>query len=160
EHLELLVFPGASNRFTLFEDDNVGVAHRDGENVETAFELDWAARTLTIATPFGRRVLLPEKREMTLILRGVNEGHVSRDGEVLPSRYDHQTQSLSVDLGELGETQVLSLQVDMSTNDNRMERLYTFLDQAEIGYDLKDRLYRLLSQRLDPVNMMHQLQAL
>jgi len=41
-----------------------------------------------------------------------------------------------------------------------MERLYTFLDQAEIGYDLKDRLYRLLSQRLDPVNMMHQLQAL
>jgi hypothetical protein len=67
---------------------------------------------------------------------------------------------LSVELGTLGETQVLSLQVDMSTNDNRMERLYTFLDQAEIGYDLKDRLYRLLSQRLDPVNMMHQLQAL
>ena len=160
EHLELLVFPGASNQFTLFEDDNVGVAHRDGENVETAFELDWAARTLTIATPFGKRELLPEKREVTLILRGVNEGHVSRDGEVLPSRYDHKTQSLSVELGEIGETQVLSLQVDMSTNDNRMERLYTFLDQAEIGYDLKDRLYRLLSQRLDPVNMMHQLQAL
>lgn len=160
DHLELLVFPGASNRFTLFEDDNVGVAHRDGENVETAFELDWSARTLTIATPFGKRELLPEKREVTLILRGVNEGHVSRDGEVLPSRYDHQTQSLSVDLGELGETQVLSLQVDMSTNDNRMERLYTFLDQAEIGYDLKDRLYRLLSQRLEPVNLMHQLQAL
>ena len=78
----------------------------------------------------------------------------------MPSRYDHKTQSLSVELGEIGETQVLSLQVDMSTNDNRMERLYTFLDQAEIGYDLKDRLYRLLSQRLDPVNMMHQLQAL
>ncbi|WP_235195229.1 glycoside hydrolase family 31 protein [Exiguobacterium oxidotolerans] len=160
EHLDVHVFPGASNQFTLFEDDSVGVAHRDGENVETSFELDWVARTMTIAAPIGKQELLPEKRVITVILRGVNEGYVVRDGETLPGEYDPKKQSLTVSLGEVTETVTLSLQVEMSTNDNRMERLYEFLDQAEIGYDLKDRLYRLLTQRLEPINLMHQLQAL
>ncbi|WP_251135155.1 glycoside hydrolase family 31 protein [Exiguobacterium sp. s127] len=160
EHLDVHVFPGASNQFTLFEDDSVGVAHRDGENVETSFELDWVARTMTIAAPIGKQELLPEKRVITVILRGVNEGYIVRDGETLPGEYDPKKQSLTVSLGEVTETVTLSLQVEMSTNDNRMERLYEFLDQAEIGYDLKDRLYRLLTQRLEPINLMHQLQAL
>ncbi len=160
EHLDVHVFPGASNQFTLFEDDSVGVAHRDGENVETSFELDWVARTMTIAAPIGKQELLPEKRVITVILRGVNEGYIVRDGETLPGEYDPKKQSLTVSLGEVTETVTLSLQVEMSTNGNRMERLYEFLDQAEIGYDLKDRLYRLLTQHLEPINLMHQLQAL
>ncbi|WP_410502923.1 glycoside hydrolase family 31 protein [Exiguobacterium acetylicum] len=158
--LEVVVFPGASNRFTLFEDDSAGVAHRDGVNVETTFALDWGARELTIAAPTGHRDLLPENRSITLILRGVREGYVQRDGESVTGHYDHATQSLRVELGEVTDTITLSLQVEMSTNENKMDRLYAFLDQAEISYDLKDRLYRLLSQKLDPVNMMHQLQAL
>lgn len=160
KELEVVVFPGASNRFTLFEDDSSGVAHRDGVNVETTFALDWGARELTIAAPTGHRDLLPESRSITLILRGVREGYVQRDGESVTGHYDHATQSLRVELGEVTDTITLSLQVEMSTNENKMDRLYTFLDQAEISYDLKDRLYRLLSQKLDPVNMMHQLQAL
>ncbi len=160
EDLEVVVFPGASNRFTLFEDDSTGVAHRDGVNVETTFALDWGARELTIAAPTGHRDLLPENRSITLILRGVREGYVQRDGESLTGHYDHATQSLRVELGEVTDTITLSLQVEISTNENKMDRLYAFLDQAEISYDLKDRLYRLLSQKLDPVNMMHQLQAL
>ncbi|MCY1691545.1 DUF5110 domain-containing protein [Exiguobacterium sp. SL14] len=59
--LEVVVFPGASNRFTLFEDDSAGVAHRDGVNVETTFALDWGARELTIAAPTGHRDLLLRK---------------------------------------------------------------------------------------------------
>lgn len=160
KELEVVVFPGASNRFTLFEDDSAGVAHRDGVNVETTFALDWGARELTIAAPTGHRDLLPESRSITLILRGVREGYVQRDGESVTGHYDHATQSLRVELGEVTDTITLSLQVEMSTNENKMDRLYAFLDQAEISYDLKDRLYRLLSQKLDPVNMMHQLQAL
>jgi len=104
--------------------------------------------------------LLPENRSITLILRGVREGYVQRDGESVTGVYDHATQSLRVELGEVTDTITLSLQVEISTNENKMDRLYAFLDQAEISYDLKDRLYRLLSQKLDPVNMMHQLQAL
>jgi len=160
KELEVVVFPGASNRFTLFEDDSAGVAHRDGVNVETTFALDWEARELTIAAPTGHRDLLPENRSITLILRGVREGYVQREGESVTGHYDHATQSLRVELGEVTDTIILSLQVEMSTNENKMDRLYAFLDQAEISYDLKDRLYRLLSQKLDPVNMMHQLQAL
>lgn len=160
EHLDIHVFPGASNQFTLFEDDNTGVAHRDGENVETTFELDWVARTMTIAAPTGKQELLPKKRVITVILRGVNEGYIVRDGETLAGEYDPKKQSLTVTLGEVTDTVTLSLQVEMSTNDNRIERLYEFLDQAEISYDLKDRLYRLLTQRLEPINLMHQLQAL
>ncbi len=160
DDLEVVVFPGASNRFTLFEDDSTGVAHRDGVNVETTFALDWEARELTIAAPTGHRDLLPENRSIILILRGVREGYVQRDGESVTGVYDHATQSLRVELGEVTDTITLSLQVEISTNENKMDRLYAFLDQAEISYDLKDRLYRLLSQKLDPVNMMHQLQAL
>ncbi len=115
---------------------------------------------MTIAAPTGHRDLLPENRSITLILRGVREGYVQRDGESVTGVYDHATQSLRVELGEVTDTITLSLQVEISTNENKMDRLYAFLDQAEISYDLKDRLYRLLSQKLDPVNMMHQLQAL
>ncbi|WP_313635667.1 TIM-barrel domain-containing protein [Exiguobacterium sp.] len=96
DDLEVVVFPGASNRFTLFEDDSTGVAHRDGVNVETTFALDWEARELTIAAPTGHRDLLPENRSITLILRGVREGYVQRDGESVTGVYDHATQSLRV----------------------------------------------------------------
>lgn len=129
--LEVVIFPGATNTFTLYEDNGTDQAYETGAYAETTFSLDWEARTLHVRIT-GDTSVLPEGRNITILMRGVT-------GEVDYTQ-DTQTSRLVVEEFE-GETTV-NLPVDMTKNDNRIERLYRFLDRAEISYDLKDRLYR------------------
>ncbi|MCC5891667.1 glycoside hydrolase family 31 protein [Exiguobacterium sp.] len=129
--LEVVVFPGASNTFTLFEDNGTDRAYETGAYAETTFTLDWEARRLHIRVT-GDTTVLPEERNITLLVRGVKA-----EGE-----YERATQTLRVELGPIEEELTVELPVELTTNDNRLDRLYQFLDRAEIAYDLKDRLYR------------------
>ena len=47
--LELHVFPGADNRFVLYEDDGETLAYRQGRFAQTPMELQWGADRLTLA---------------------------------------------------------------------------------------------------------------
>lgn len=162
DHLDLVVFPGADNSFTLYEDNNVDVTHREGENALTTFALDWEERRLTIVPPAGHQDLLPESRFLTLYLRGVTDGSVSVNGNRLITHYDKETLTLEVEVGRISyeEEVILEIDVEMTKNENRLERLYFFLDKAEISFSLKDELYRMLERQPDPVTLMHQLQAM
>ncbi len=129
--LEVLVFPGASNTFTLYEDNGTDRDYETGAYAETTFTLDWTERKLHIQVT-GDRSVLPDERNVTLLLRGV-----TGSGE-----YKRETQTLRLELGTIDEELTVELPVDVTANDHRLDRLYRFLDRAEISYDLKDRLYR------------------
>ncbi|MCT4781938.1 MULTISPECIES: glycoside hydrolase family 31 protein [Exiguobacterium] len=129
--LEVVVFPGASNTFTLFEDNGTDRSYETGAYAETTFTLDWETRRLHIRVS-GDTTVLPEERNITLLVRGVKA-----EGE-----YERATQTLRIELGPIEEELTVELPVELTTNDNRLDRLYQFLDRAEIAYDLKDRLYR------------------
>lgn len=129
--LEVLIFPGASNTFTLYEDNGKDRGYETGAYAKTTFTLDWEERSLHIQVT-GDRSVLPVDRHVTLLLRGV-----TGSGE-----YKRETQTLRLELGPIRDELTVELPVDVTANDHRLDRLYRFLDRAEISYDLKDRLYR------------------
>jgi alpha-glucosidase (family GH31 glycosyl hydrolase) len=73
--LDLLLFPGADGRFTLYEDDNSTQNYLRGEFCATRIEQKQTADGLeiTIHAPEGKLDLLPAERTYTLRLRGVKE---------------------------------------------------------------------------------------
>ena len=131
-HLEVVVFPGASNTFTLYEDEGTNRDYEDSKYAETTFTLDWEARTLHIDVEDPHH-LLPKDRTLTVLVRGV----------VGDGTYDGSTQTLRIEVGNIDATHHVALPVEKTENAHRVDRLYRFLDRAEIAYDLKDRLYRM-----------------
>ncbi len=71
--LDLLLFPGADGRFTLYEDDNTTQNYLRGEFCTTLIEQKQTSNGLeiTIHAPAGKTDLLPADRSYTLHLRGV-----------------------------------------------------------------------------------------
>ncbi|TCI64208.1 glycoside hydrolase family 31 protein [Exiguobacterium sp. SH3S1] len=134
--LEVVVFPGASNTFTLYEDNGTDRAYETGAYAETTFTLDWDERSLHVHIT-GDTSVLPSDRTVTLLVRGV-----TGSGEYKP-----ETQTLRHELGKIDEEVTVSLPVEVTNNGHRLERLYRFIDRAEISYDLKDRLYRMAASK-------------
>lgn len=134
--LEVLLFPGASNTFTLYEDEGENRDYESGRFVETTFALDWDERRLHVQVS-GDQTLLPSDRTITLLVRGVT-------GE---GAYDVETQTLRIELGKVESEQTVELPVEVTENAHRLDRLYRFLDRAEISYDLKDRLYQMTAAK-------------
>ncbi|WP_136689761.1 glycoside hydrolase family 31 protein [Halorhabdus amylolytica] len=75
ERMRIVTFPGADNRFELYEDDGTTMAHRDGAyaTTELAQTFDGDRLTFEIEGAEGDRSQLPEKREYELQFRGVTE---------------------------------------------------------------------------------------
>lgn len=74
--MQVLIAPGASNAFRLYEDDGESLSYQTGGFAETPLTLDWSERSavFTIGAVQGDASLLPEKRTWTLHLRGWRKG--------------------------------------------------------------------------------------
>ena len=66
------MFPGASNAFTLYEDEGEGFAYKNGIYAETQLTLDWQPQksVFTIHPTEGDLSVIPQKRQYTIRLRG------------------------------------------------------------------------------------------
>lgn len=99
--LEVRIYPGASNSYTLYEDDGQSQAFQQGESARTRFELDWQADRLefTIHPVDGQRELLPEGRRCHLrffALQAPAAVDIQGSRQKAEWRYDPQEQLLEV----------------------------------------------------------------
>ncbi len=109
--MHVLVFPGADNSFTMYEDNGVYADVQDGINspglCRTQFTWTGSGSTpsFTISPASGNTSSVPESRQWTLTFRGIRETtvhveHVSADGTKVPIpaeiSYDRDTLSLIV----------------------------------------------------------------
>ena len=126
DHLEILVFPGANNDFTLYEDEGEGFAYENGCYAETHFELDWQPQSsvFTIRPAIGDLSVIPQKRCYTVRLRGFHrdtEAFVTVNGESVLSNscYDKQTNTLTVDINAAMNDEIsIKLTADSLMHDN------------------------------------------
>lgn len=105
EHLEVLVFPGASNDFALYEDEGEGFAYEDGVCAKTQFALDWHSQSsvFTIHPAEGDLSVIPQKRRYTIRFRGFHRDtaavvFVNGVPANTDTRYDKQTNTLTVEV--------------------------------------------------------------
>lgn len=103
--LDVYVFPGADNRFELYEDDGETTEYQQGKYAITAFTLEQDTFTIHAAT--GDASLIPAQRIYRIHVRGVDENTMA----ALPGTYDANTRTLSLEPVTLSPDQSFSLKI-------------------------------------------------
>ena len=153
--LRLKVYAGDSGSFTLYEDDNETCAYENGDCVKTTYtytETDTAE--FVIGAAQGNLSLIPEKRSYTVELMGFKDASadqitVTVDGKAICAAvsYDTCRQAMIVQIPAMDVTKEICVDADMQLRqtENQVEkRCFDFLNQAEIGFALKDKLYGVI----------------
>lgn len=74
QKVSVVVFPGASNRFVMYEDAGDGKEFEHGEYVQTEFTLKWGEKAeFRINPPKGELSLVPNIRHWTIKFRGFHK---------------------------------------------------------------------------------------
>jgi alpha-glucosidase (family GH31 glycosyl hydrolase) len=117
--LELHLFAGADNRFSLYEDDGETTAYQQGHHAQTDFSLQWTGQqlTVTIAPVHGDLSVVPGERRYPLYLRGIAEPdqiELMQNGRATTPeavQYDPNRATLRLDPPPLAPTDSLVLTV-------------------------------------------------
>ena len=147
---EIVVFPGANNSFTLYEDAGDGNEFETGACVKTKLEIDWENRAFTICAAEGDLSLVPETRRYTVVFRGVKPCSVAMGKTVLDSEYDEKTKSLRVTVcAAPSETVTLTLTGEdpVADNGDPVARCIEVLRHASLDNTIKQRLTDIIANK-------------
>ena len=165
--LEIRVFGGADGRFVLYEDDNETVSYLQDVCVKTALTLNWEQGSFVIDAAQGNTELIPAERTWNIQFYGIRDTGVKvmADGEEI------QPASVEYD----GKKGVLAVQIPVISVDKKVEILmenaelwenpvvdevFDFLNQAEIGFDLKQQIYNTCKKRISATAKIASVQSM
>jgi hypothetical protein len=166
--LDLVIFPGAGNRFELYEDDGETTAYRQGQSALTAFNQTWRDDQLdfTIDPAAGDISMLPARRNYCLIFRGISQPdrvEVRLNGLAQPvtAAYDAVTESFRID--DLSVTPADRVEVLIGVNagalmarrDRRLETCRAMLRTFKMESDLKAAIDEDLARILKDSHRLH-----
>lgn len=142
--LHLVVCAGADGQFTLLEDDGSGTVELEDRH-ETQMRWTWSGDSaeLVIAVPTGKGVLT--QRELSFEFVGVAQARASLhlgDQECpLEIRGTPGVTSFRLDLGETDLAAGVTIRLEdlQQATGNIQGQLFHLLDQAEIGYEVKEQ---------------------
>ncbi len=139
--MTVIVAPGASNAFRLYEDDGASRDYEQGAFAGTPMTLDWSEKSavLTIGKPEGDTSLLPEGRTWQVAFRGWRKGCCfTVNGQAADAAYAPDTCTytlhLDADAGEITITHEDSLIHD---NSDYRDRIIDRLTRAQMEQDAK-----------------------
>lgn len=169
--LRLKVYAGADGSFELYEDDNETCAYEKEDCVKTSFTYsEKDAAELVISAAQGNLSLIPEKRSYVVELTGFKKGTekqvaVTAGDQIVKAEVSYQAkkQALIIQIPETGVTEEIKITVDMELrqkNNLVQENCFHFLNQAEIDFWLKDRLYDAIQKETRIPVLIAQLQAM
>ncbi len=153
EELDILVFPGAGNTFTLYEDGGDGQDYRDGAFTQTAMTLSWGKTPVfTVAPAKGDVSLIPKTRRFHIKLRGFHKTvslSVQVDGKAYDTDpvYDPDTNTITVSVtAAVSEEVRLIISGDTLVHDNAdaVDRCVEMLQLSATQVLTKCHLYDVL----------------
>lgn len=170
--LHIHLYSGGEGEFTLYEDDNITDEYKQGKGVKTKMHLSWETKgdsfsaVFIIEKPEGNTELLPPEREYVVELHGVAccETEVKAEGEAISGRttYHEERASVQVKLERISRDKTLQVYFrnGKETKNAIADQCFAFLNQAEISFALKDRLYQLILDTEDKTILLSQLQSM
>jgi hypothetical protein len=154
-NMDVVVFPNASNSFTLYEDAGDGQEFENGAFAETKLALNWSDKPVfTISPATGDTSLIPSNRNWKIIFRGFNENvtakaFVGGKDVTVNTEFDKDTRSLilTVNANVTEEIKVeLSGETLVTDNGSLYDRCFDILEKARCGYQMKtDALWAAVS---------------
>ena len=146
--MEILVFPGADNEFTLYEDAGDGNEYRNGARVTTTMRLKYTDRQalFEIEPAQGDRSLIPPVRQYAVCLRGFAEPNaVTVGGKNVDFAFDPATHTIRIEL-ETAVAQKVTVCVTGSDLRNRntdaLDQAVEILKRSRTGVEFKHALYQ------------------
>lgn len=173
--LEIKVFAGANNSYTLYEDDGESLAYRQGDFSTTRFSQEWQPDTMTfhIYPTQGSSTHLPEKRSFCIVVIGIEEPDTIKlliDGqEVHPAlEYDHNQSMLIIKnlvlpiQSEVSFT-ISAVQGLLSTRNRVQDKIEQLICYAKVNTNIKrlfmDKLPQFLSSPATFIEFSHHFQS-
>lgn len=155
--LRIRVFAGADGDFTLYEDGNTTQDYLRGVCATTSmtYREEGGRAVFTVQPAQGVLELIPQSRSVTLELMGVADTadtvQARAGGAALPVRTAYDPFRRVLTAAAAGVPAETGVEISLSLADRPQgnavaERCFRFLDQAEIDFDRKDRIYRCLTQ--------------
>lgn len=147
EKLDIVVFPGKDNSFSLYEDDGKKDESRATTRISASFKQE---NKIIIHKVTGNLNCIPENRSVRVILRGVkditNIKVKTEESEVLYKlNYSDESKSLIITLEnyskELNYTINIIDKDIMESNEDYKEKIFKILNDAEMLYMLKEQVY-------------------
>lgn len=158
EKMEVLVFPGANNEFTLYEDEGDYNNFQNGAFATTKMELKWSdSPEFVIESAKGAIELIPEKREWNITFRGFDT-NISFDVFVNGSKVeclsktDEKTHSVYVMLSaKTTDTVTVKISGENLIHQNLdvEEKWIDILQRAKIGYERKIDIAKHLRENIN-----------
>ena len=145
DELEVLVFPGADNTFTLYEDAGDGSDYAHGSFVETEMSLSWGEQAVfTVGPARGELSLIPGRRKWRIGLRGFHKDALVTGGTVTR---DPATNTTWVCVeADASETVTVTVSGKRLIHDNCdvAERMEHVVQLANTAFFSKNRLLRMM----------------
>ena len=145
DELEIMVFPGASNSYELYEDAGEGDGYRRGEYAVTHCRLEWGDTPVFTAEVTGDLSVLPTERGITVSFRGF-ESFTPVSELPFTSSFDPATRTLTVCFGRLPAGTPIRIELSGARADAHADipaRVFEFLNYARLPVELKTQLYGL-----------------
>lgn len=158
--LEVVIFPGASNQFSLYEDAGDGSEFEHGEFTKTEMSLEWSENPVfTVKPAVGALSILPKTRNYRFVLRGYHENVSVKtlvDGTVIAvkSTYDADTHSVVIKLSaDISSEIKLMICGDSFITDNGDEiaRITDLLQKAQLNTNIKGVIIEFLKDAPKPL---------
>lgn len=147
EKMEIMVFPGADNEFTLYEDAGDGNEYRSGASVTTTMKLTYTdQKTLfEINAAQGDCSLIPSVRQYAVCLRGfANPDSVTVEGKSVDYSFDPATHTIRIEV-ETPVTQKVTVCVSGADLRNRnqdvTDQAVEILKRSQTGMEFKKAVY-------------------
>ena len=147
EKIEIMVFPGADNEFTLYEDAGDGNEYRSGASVTTTMKLTYTdQKTLfEINAAQGDCSLIPSVRQYAVCLRGfAKPDSVTVEGKSVDFSFDPTTHTIRIEV-ETPVTQKVTVCVSGADLRNRnqdvTDQAVEILKRSQTGMEFKKAVY-------------------
>lgn len=156
ENMKVLVFPGANNAFTLYEDSGDGYEYAQGANVRTVMRLDWSeVPVFTMEPAQGMTELIPENRNWKIGLRGFHrdvQAEVLVDGEAVAAKITREGNTLWVAVSASVNAKVevrITGEKLLHDNSDYLAEIEKRLQRAQCPYLEKTRLWDAITEDTD-----------
>ena len=154
--LQVVVFPGAENSFTLWEDDGAAQSKDRWASTEMALRFEGDSAQFSITPAEGATDVIPASRDWTVTFRGIapEAMHAVRatvDGSAAAPEvaYDAETLSLTVTLRDVPTSAAIAIDFadGLAVADDPVEAdAFAVLKDAQMLYMTKEHAYRAIRE--------------
>ncbi|EHJ01903.1 glycoside hydrolase family 31 [Clostridium sp. DL-VIII] len=168
--IEIRIFAGNNGTFTMYEDDGQSLEYLKGKYAETEMSLEWGESIIRfIIKPIkGESSIVPKERNYVLKYIGFNDCEeitvTSNNKEAAYEKeYNNLMNMIVIKSNEINSLEGLVVEFkgksQLSCN-NITKHIFDFLNEAQIEFEIKDKIYNIINSHETSVKIIGALQTL